>query len=197
MKLMDMVRRMFPLLINQMKTIQKKHLNRQMHSESRCLRRALEIWAEVVAEAVDVEAEAEGVAITTTINSTITKTATTKVITGVVPIQLEPRLPARQSRLNSSRHHHLQGLTNCIQGRVCLMALVGSQWAEGSHKYQHPLCPLVNLDLQSRNRGDGDTAFAVCHVDREVVRDCLLEVFVFAVCFLIYGPYMILRVLCT
>jgi len=108
------------------------------------LRRALEIWAEGVAEAVDVEAEAEVVATITTINtttttirSTINKTTTIKVTTGVVPIISEPRLPATQSRLSSSRHshRHRQELTNSIQGHKCQMALVDSQWAEGSHKH--------------------------------------------------------------
>jgi hypothetical protein len=108
-------------------------------------RRALEIRAEGVAEAVDVEVEAEGVATitittnttTTTIRSTITKTATIKVTTGVVAILLEPRLPATQSRLSSSRHSHRlqQELTNSNQGHECQMALGGSQWAEGSHKH--------------------------------------------------------------
>ena len=108
MKLMNMVRKMMPpLLTNQMRNIQKKHLNCQMHWESTCLRRAWEIRAAAVAEAVDVEAEAEGVATTTitainTTSSTITKTATTMVTTGVVPIQSEPRRPATLSRLSSS-----------------------------------------------------------------------------------------------
>ena len=174
MKLMDTERRMMsPLLTNQMRNIQKKHLNCQMHWESTCLRRAWEIWAEGVAEAVDVEAEAEGVVTTiiTTINTTtattsntITKTATTTVTTGVVPIQLELRHPATQSRLSSSnsnissrsRHSHSQELTNSLQDHACPMAHVDSPWAEGSHKHRHPVYPPVNLEFESRN-GGGET----------------------------------------
>lgn len=114
------------------------------------------IWAEGVAEAVDVGAEAEGVATitittinttttttTTTILSTITKTATIKVTTGVVLILSEPRHLVTQSRQSSIRHsrRHWQELTNRIQGHECQMAVVGSQWAEGSHKHWRPAYP--------------------------------------------------------